>query len=74
MTYSDNPIRRYSEAHPETVVWDAENGWHQTLHNPDGSPAGACWRCGQPLTENERDPESLWFFSAHYWCMKDSGS
>lgn len=27
MTYGDNPIRRYREAHPENVVWTPETGW-----------------------------------------------
>lgn len=27
VTWSDNPIRRYSESHPENVAWTPEHGW-----------------------------------------------
>jgi hypothetical protein len=45
-----------------------------TLRQPNGDRVGAnyddlCHTCGQPLTENERDIESGWFFQQHAACL-----
>lgn len=69
MTHSDNPIKRYSQAHPENVVWTPETGWTDECMEKQKQEIAKCGRCGKTLGRGHC--RECWTCTTHEpWCSR----